>query len=193
MQMTLTHLMDRWSIRRRQFDGRPETLDALYACPDPWKLGARELRRFEATNALIAQHCGRPASVLEVGCGEGYQTRYFSGFADHVTGLDISATALQRAQAAVPRAQFLIGELPDLRGSLPRHRYDLVTLCEVLAYGNGQERLLAAAQGCGDRVLATVYEPQSYAIEHHLSRPGWRELTSIRAGRKRWRTWLWSS
>lgn len=190
---TINAFMNRWAVRRRQFDGQAETLDALYATPDPWKLGQREQARFEATNALIAQHCGRPSSVLEVGCGEGYQTRFFSGFADHITGIDISATALERARLAVPRAQFLIGTLPELRASLPRPRYDLVTLCEVLVYGADQERLLCAAQCCGTQVLVTTYQPQAALVEHHLARPGWRELAGIRVGRKRWRAWLWSA
>lgn len=191
MQDPISRALKRWSVRRHQFDGTVQTLDALYDQPDPWKLGSRELPRFEATNALIAQYCPRPASILEIGCGEGYQTRYLSGIADHITGVDISGTALARARLAVPRATFLEGTLPTLLPMLPQPRYDLVTLCEVLIYGNNPAELIAAAQSCADAVLVTNFEPQSHGLAPLVTGAQWRDLPPINLGRKRWKTYLW--
>ncbi len=193
MPNPVSQFLHRWQVRRRQFDGTAGTLDSLYQMPDPWKLGSREQPRFEATNALIARYCPPVASVIEIGCGEGYQTRYFTGFADHVTGIDISATALARARVAVPRATYLEGALPALLPALPRPRYDLATLCEVLIYGDRQAELIAAAQRCADHVLVTTYEPQSPAIAPLCRGAGWQALPSITAGRKRWLAWLWTT
>lgn len=183
--------LDRWAVRRRQFDGRAETLDSLYARPDPWKLGSREQGRFEGTNALIAQYCPEPSSILEVGCGEGYQTRYFRGIADQVTGIDISAIALARARVAVPKAVFLEGTLPAFLPILRHRRYDLVTLCEVLIYGDDPESLIAAAQSCGEAVLITSYAPQSHSLTDLCRGDGWVSLPEIRSGRKSWKAYLW--
>ncbi|BCA58670.1 class I SAM-dependent methyltransferase [Sphingomonas sp. HMP6] len=185
--------LDRWSVRRRQFDGTAETLDSLYTKPDPWKLGSREQARFEGTNALIAQFCPPLASILEVGCGEGYQTRYFRGIADQVTGIDISATALARARVAVPKAVFLEGTLPSFLPLLRHRNYDLVTLCEVLIYGNDPATLIAAAQSCGAAVIITSYEPQSHSLSQLCSGSDWSELPEISSGRKRWKAYLWRS
>ena len=193
MLKRISHGLDRWSVRRRQFDGTVETLDSLYTKSDPWKLGRLEQPRFEGTNALIAQYCPQAASILEIGCGEGYQTRYFRGIVDEVIGVDISATALARARVAVPKAVFLEGTLPTLLPVLPKQRYDLVTLCEVLIYGNDPATLIAAAQSCGGAVLITSYEPQSHSFSQLCCGRDWLELPKISSGRKRWKTYLWRS
>lgn len=190
--MLTKNMLERWSIRRRQFDGTAETLDALYSKPDPWGLGRKEHFRFEATNDLILANAGELDSILEIGCGEGYQTRYLRAIADHVSGLDISPTALARARRAVPRADFVEGTLPAARAALPRQRYDLVTLCEVLVYGTAPGDLLATAQQLADRVFVSSYAPQAHSVETLCAGAGWRELETIVDGRKRWRTFWWN-
>ncbi|WP_374132862.1 class I SAM-dependent methyltransferase [Sphingomonas sp. 28-62-20] len=182
----------RWSIRRKQFTGDPAVLDAMYQKPDPWNLVVREQPRFVATNALIAQYCPRVESLLEIGCGEGAQTRHFSGLAKHVTGVDLSPTALARARAALPAPVFLEGRLGDLLPSLPRQRYDIATLCEVLIYGNDPAGLIADAQRCADHLLVTNFEPQSLVLAHLFQGEGWQELPAIEVGQKRWRAYFWT-
>ncbi|MFT3965096.1 MAG: class I SAM-dependent methyltransferase [Sphingobium sp.] len=185
----------RWSLRRRQYRGGAEVLDALYDRPDPWNLASGEERiRFEATDALIRAHS--PAlpvpALIEIGCGEGMQTRHLAALADHVTGIDISDNALARAARAVPEAALLAGELTVLLPRLPRARYDVATLCEVLYYMPDPAAALAAAQGLADLLIVTVYEPQARRLLPLLGGPGWQESPVIEAGRKRWRSFIWS-
>jgi ubiquinone/menaquinone biosynthesis C-methylase UbiE len=189
ISLALTH----WSLRRRQFDGSAATLDAMYLRPDPWRLANREQHRFEATNALIVQHDAAPESLLEIGCGEGFQTCHFAAIAGHVTGVDVSARAIARARENVPSASFFDGTLAAVMPLLPRRRYAIATLCEVLVYCPDKAGLIAAAQECADRVLVTTFEPQSRHIAPLCQGAGWQQLPTIRQGRKRWNVWLWTA
>ncbi|HEX7873736.1 MAG TPA: class I SAM-dependent methyltransferase [Sphingobium sp.] len=186
--------LTRWSLRRRQYAGGPAVLDALYDKPDPWNLASDEERvRFEATNALIRAHCPSVASLIEIGCGEGAQTRYLSELAAHVTAIDISDTALARARIAMPDMAFLAGELTALVPTLPRSRYDVATLCEVLYYMADPAATIACAQGLANHVVITLYDPQARRLEPLLRGTGWQDCPAISAGRKRWRSYLWTS
>ncbi|MBX9729705.1 MAG: class I SAM-dependent methyltransferase [Sphingomonas sp.] len=191
MAIPILKSLYRWSIRRKQFTGDPAILDAMYEKPDPWNLASREQGRFAASNALIAQHCPKIDSLLEIGCGEGAQTRYFGELASYITGVDISGTALERARVALPAYDFLQGKLSDLLPSLPRQRYDIVTLCEVLIYGQDQAQLIAAAQSCADQLFVTNFEPQSVGLAHLFCGEGWQELPMIESDQKRWKAYFW--
>ncbi|HEX7857234.1 MAG TPA: class I SAM-dependent methyltransferase [Sphingobium sp.] len=182
----------RWSLRRRQYAGGAEVLDALYDRADPWNLASEEERvRFEATSALILHHCTPVDSLIEIGCGEGLQTQHLARLASHVTGIDVSANALARARTAVLDATLLEGELTALLPSLPRSSYDVATLCEVLYYMADPADALARAQGLARNVIVTLYEPQARRLVPLLQGEGWQEAPPIAAGRKRWKTYVW--
>lgn len=193
MANSIVDALRHWSFRRRQFSGDPAILDGMYKRADPWKVARREQARFAATNALIAAYCPNIESLLEIGCGEGAQTRHFMALAAHVTGIDLSSNAVERAKVAVPGPTYLEGALGDLLPALPRSRYDVATLCEVLIYGGGQAQRIADAQSCADHLLVTNFEPQAKVLAHLFGGEGWQELPAIASGRKRWRAYLWTS
>jgi|GEM_PF-2737772 len=193
MTNSIVDALKHWSFRRNQFSGDPAVLDGMYKRSDPWKVARREQARFAATNALIAERCPNIESLLEIGCGEGSQTRHFMTLAAHVTGIDLSGNALDRAKVAVPGPIYLEGALGDLLSSLPRSRYDIATLCEVLIYGGSQAQRIADAQSCADHLLVTNFEPQAKVLAHLFCGEGWQELPAITSGRKRWRVYLWTS
>lgn len=182
----------RWSLRRRQYRGGVEVLDALYATADPWNLSnTQEQSRFAATNALIVANLPGGTSLLEVGCGEGQQTRHFLDVAAQVTGIDGSATALARARSEMPGVTFIEGDFSQDLQILERARYDLVTLCEVLYYIHDPESALRRAQALGDAIIVTIYEPRLAPLERLFDYGGWRKLPVIVAGRRRWRAYVW--
>lgn len=182
----------RWWLRHRQYRGGADVLDALYDRPDPWNLAsAVEARRFEATSALIREACPDVASILEIGCGEGLQTRRLLALAGHVTGIDVSEQAVARARPAAPEAVLLVGELGDL--PLPRSRYDVATLCEVLYYMPDPAGAVALAQRCAAHLVVTIYAPQAHRLAPLLQGNGWREASRIAAEGREWRAWIWSA
>ncbi len=77
-------------------------------------LRAAERRILERYPAALS---GR---VLELGCGTGRITRHLIARADHLTGIDISATMLADCRRLFPAARFLVGDLRDLSGVDPR-------------------------------------------------------------------------
>jgi len=70
-----------------------------------------------------------PGSALDLGCGEGADVLWLAEQGWSATGIDISSTAIRRADEAAraanqPRARFLAGDLAELDAG---ERYDLVT------------------------------------------------------------------
>jgi trans-aconitate methyltransferase len=190
----LLRALRRWSLRHRQYRGGVDILDALYEKADPWNLAsAHEAARFAATNALIAEHVPNCKTLLEIGSGEGLQTRELLRVANQVTGIEGSATALMRARDNVPNATFILGDFSQDIPEIQRQHYDLATLCEVLYYIEDPQAALTRAQSLANAVLVTIYEPQAAALAMLFKTPSWRSLNSIDADKKRWRVYLWQS
>ena len=144
-------------------------LDLAYNVEDPWNMGsALERARFEATNRVIENAFGRVGSVLELGCGEGHQTEYLATLSDEQYGVDVSAQAIERARRRLPRAQF---EATDIFGQPwgdQRHRFDLVTACEVLYYLSEPDRTITRMRHLGRNGLITFFAPACGRIGPHL-------------------------
>jgi hypothetical protein len=191
---SLIRALRRWSLRHRQYRGGVNVLDALYEKADPWNLASPdEATRFAATNAIIAEHVPHCETLLEIGSGEGFQTRELLRVAKHVTGIEGSATALSRARDNVPDATFIIGDFGRDIPALQGQHCDLATLCEVLYYIDNPQAALNRAQSLADTVLVTIYEPQAAALAMLFDTPSWQRLNSIGTGKKRWRVYLWQS
>jgi len=76
----------------------------------------------------------RPTTVLDAGCGEGYLARHLL---DHLpgirlTGVDVSAQAIERAKRRCPEGQFSVGTLEALESG--GRSFDLVVCSEVLEH-----------------------------------------------------------
>lgn len=149
-------------------------LDLAYRMEDPWNMdSALERARFEATNRVIEQAFGRVASVLEIGCGEGHQTEWLARLSDRQYGIDVSAHAVERAKARLPQAQFAATDLAGQPWGEQRHRFDLVTACEVLYYLGDPAATLERMRHLGRNGLVTFFAPACGRVGPHLERiPG---------------------
>ncbi|TVQ46064.1 MAG: class I SAM-dependent methyltransferase [Gloeocapsa sp. DLM2.Bin57] len=80
-------------------------------------------RRFRSL-ALQGLSLTPSTQILDLCCGSGQTTAILADFSDHVTGLDISPVALERAKRRVPQANYVEG----LAQSLPiaDEQFDLV-------------------------------------------------------------------
>src|SRR3546814_1302193 len=100
-----------------------------YKLGDPWNMESRlEQARFVATNAVVARAFGRVGTLLEVGCGEGHQTRVLDELADEVYGIDVSPTAVERARERVPKAHFAATDIHGQPWGDQPGRFDLVEI-----------------------------------------------------------------
>ena len=146
-----------------------ERLDLAYTVEDPWNMASDlERARFKATNRVIERAFGRVGSVLELGCGEGHQTEYFARLSDEQFGVDVSPQAVERARKRLPAAKF---EATDVFGQPwgdARHRFDLVTACEVLYYLSEPEKTIAQMRHLGRNGLVTFFAPACGRVGPHL-------------------------
>ena len=144
-------------------------LDLAYTVEDPWNMASElERARFEATNAVIARAFGRVGSVLELGCGEGHQTGYFARLSDMQYGVDVSPQAIQRARIRLPQAQFAATDIFGQPWGDQRHRFDLVTACEVLYYLSEPDKTIAQMRHLARSGLVTFFAPACGRVGPHL-------------------------
>ena len=172
-----------WAYRR---------MERLYLMEDPWQLSSpTERKRFAATNALIASIAPGCGTLLEIGSGEGVQTQALLDVAGHVTGLEISAAAVERSRRNVPGAEFLTGRAEDAADMLGTRRFDLITACEMLYYAPDKAHVLDVLKTLSPLILVTAYEKRAGSLARHLEGPGWSRLEDIDEDGLRWHCHLW--
>jgi 2-polyprenyl-3-methyl-5-hydroxy-6-metoxy-1,4-benzoquinol methylase len=189
---TLRKLWVRFWLRNTKFNGRYGNLKRLYAIKDPWHLDAtKERARFDATNSMVQAIVPQCNSLLEIGCGEGLQTLRLLEVSRSVTGIDVSALAIQRARLNCPKANFVIGEAERLENLFPYQRFDLVTAFEVLYYAPDIGGLISNLQKLSDRLLVTNYLARAENMRQYFSGEGWAKLDTIVVGDTAWECYIW--
>jgi len=189
-------LRDVWRrvwLRGSQFSGKYDQLDRLYIAEDPWELQSeKERHRFAFTNELVRSNFGSVGSLLEIGCGEGAQTRRLLELGAKLTGVDVSARAINRAQAALPEVRFAVGRGEDVAALFAGERFDVVLACEVLYYAAEPEAVISAMQQLTDKILVTVYAGRFAPLEALLTGEGWSDVGAISYEDTTWHCRTWS-
>ena len=96
-------------------------------------------------------------SVLEIGCGKGTAAQFLKKKNNRVLGIDISPTAIAKAQATFPDIEFRCLDAREVRtlgGS-----FELVAMQAVLAYIAEWRELITTVAGMTDRCLIAEYIP----------------------------------
>lgn len=157
------------AIERTVYGDAFERLDRAYRIPDPWNQNsARERARYVRTNEFLQRHCARTRTILEIGAGEGYQTRYLLDIAERVVGLEVSAKALARAARRCPKASFIHASFPPAPPGLDPP-FDVVLAAEVLYYVRDVDAAVAAMNRCGRVCVASCYEREAGRLDRHLA------------------------
>lgn len=188
----IRRLWARLWLRRSQFTGDYGRLKALYAVEDPWDLGsAREQERFARTNEIIrsiAPDCGR---LLEIGCGEGYQTERMRDVSHEIVGVEVSAQAVERARRRCPDVRFHVGRAEDVADLIGDARFDVVTAFEVLYYAKDIGRIIADLQTLAPTLVITNFVSRAEHMARHFEGPGWRRVEDLSVGDTVWRVDIW--
>jgi SAM-dependent methyltransferase len=137
---------------------------ARFATPKYAKRGRVQrllIRRFVAGLEALLARGGSFASVLEIGCGEGFLCGYLAERNPEAAfvGIDTSDADLARLRRMFPRVDARAGSVYDL-SSLGR-RFDVVVCSEVLEHLDDPERALAQIASIGPRfaILSVPHEP----------------------------------
>lgn len=135
-----------------------------------------QLRR-EVLDAALRDAASDPRGkrVLDVGCGSGFWTAYYTGRGADYTGLDIAAVSVARLREAYPAARFLHTDVAEaeLEGT-----WDIVNVFDVLYHVTDDARWetalgrLARAVAPGGLLLVTdSFETPTRLAEHNKMRP----------------------
>jgi SAM-dependent methyltransferase len=106
----------------------------LWKRGDPWSLESSAFEQAKYERQLAMLNNRRYPRVLEIGCGAGEFTRSLARIADRVVALDISPTAIARAQArGLETVDFRVANAMqhDLRAEEP---WDLLVMSETICY-----------------------------------------------------------
>lgn len=124
----------------------------------------------------LLDQAGDPASVLEVGCGEGHVTALLAQRfpAARVLGTDVSATMVGIARCEHPEVRFGISSIYDAANLGP---WDLVVACEVFEHLHDPARALDAICAKNPlQVLITVPREPLWRLLNLARGHYWRSL-----------------
>lgn len=137
-------------------------LERLYKVTDPWSLDSPlEHARFVATNNAIEANFGKVDTLLEIGCSEGVQSTYLRRLCNTLHGIEVSATALERAKLRIPDAHLSVGDLTQQRYLEDGQHFDLVVACEVLYYVKDVRGTIDLMNHVGDACFVTFFAPEA--------------------------------
>ena len=177
-------------VRQNDAHGR---LDLAYSVPDPWHMDSdQERHRFAETNRIVGDKIGaRFDTLLEIGCGEGHQSEVLQRLCDHLTGIDVSPKAIERARKRLPDAAFASGDLYAQPWAGERGRFELITACEVIYYMSDRRRFLETIDTLGKNCLVTYFAPAARKVEAEcMAMPG-AQKTSFSFGETEWIAVWW--
>ena len=161
----LKEIWMRFALRGVRYSNNYKKLDAIYMIGDPWRLALpSDQYRFAETNRLILEKFGRVGSLLEIGCGEGHQSLHLQHVCGRLTGLDVSAMAVERARRRCPRGEFFVGDVFSQEVDA-RAPFDLVVACEVLYYMIDVPAALRRMQTLGRNNLVTYFAGEMETLD----------------------------
>lgn len=180
-------------VRQADAHGR---LDLAYKVRDPWKMESEAERfRFAETNRILHRALIDPApragTLLEIGCGEGHQSEHLVKLCDRLTGIDVSATAIERARRRIAHAEFIAGDLYRQPWVDEHDRFDIVTAFEVLYYLSDIPKTLRAMSRIGKACIVSYFGPAGRVVDAPLSQMPIAGRESIRYGDAEWRFAWW--
>ncbi len=193
MEQIVRRTWMKFALRGVRQNDAHDRLDRAYKVPDPWHMASeQEQARFVETCTIIRREIGgRFNTVLEIGCGEGHQTEHLAELAGRITGIDVSATAVERAAKRLPEAEFLAGDLFAQPWAKELGHFDLVTACEVLYYMSDMPGFLRAIDRLGRNCLVTYFAPAARKLEALVMAMPGAEKTTFRYKDLEWVAVWW--
>jgi 2-polyprenyl-3-methyl-5-hydroxy-6-metoxy-1,4-benzoquinol methylase len=96
-------------------------------------------------------------SILDIGCGEGMFTSLLKKKNNSVSGIDVSPTAIKKAEARFKDIEFFVG---DINKDVVLKHYDLVVIKEVLSYIENWREVLKNVANISKYVFVSLDLPE---------------------------------
>jgi len=100
------------------------------------------------------------SKILDVGCGKGAFTQFLKKHNNHVTGVDISPTAIERAKSRYPDIEFKAEDVASPNWHENFGRYDLIICLELLSYITNWQMLLHDFSKMAQFALIKLFIPE---------------------------------
>jgi len=172
--------------------GKNERFNKLYHVSDPWQMESeREQRRFQETNRIIKEEMGSIGTLLEIGCGEGHQTKYLGSLCESLYGFDVSKTAVSRARQRCPAARLSVADIFSYQPKI--RKYDLVVACEVLYYVKDIPAALDRMSRLGKKCIVTYYQSDPCDLEPFFENIENMEARVVNVGDASWKIVWWNN
>lgn len=107
---------------------------------------------------------GRPARILDLGCGPGLYARRLADAGHRVTGIDFSPASVRHAREFVPEAEFRMADVRDADFGVG---YDLA----ILLFGELSVFPPAERRAILDKVRTALVEGGQLVVEVHRAEP----------------------
>ncbi len=147
---------------------------------EPWAAAVRggriESRRAVTDGAIVDAVVSRnPASVLDIGCGEGWLARALAARGIAVVGIDVVPALIEAAQTA-GGADFMVASYADLAAGALAQRFDIAVANFALLGKESVDELFAAVpyllQPGGAFIVQTLHPLMACGEQPY--RDGWR-------------------
>lgn len=123
--------------------------------------GEAPSHRYLIPGLLRAVGALRPATVLDIGCGNGAITGRLAQVGYETTGIDFTPSGIDRARASHPQANYRVHNIDEPLPDDLRGRFDVVVAAEVVEHLFLPRELLARAREAvgetGHVVITTPY------------------------------------
>lgn len=122
-----------FDMENRSFVGDFEKMYSLEISNnfDSWHERDLRMLRKQISLSVIDQYNSK--NILELGCGKGTLTQYFKKKNNHVTAIDISETAIKRAENSYPDINFICTPIYEYVSTI-ESKFDLTIIMGTLAY-----------------------------------------------------------
>lgn len=142
---------------------------------DPWNYRKKaEVFRFEQTNKIIEREFGKLNTVLELGCGEGHQSKYLMKLCNKLIGIDVSSIATRRAKKLLPEANFHSMKLETALLEFPiMDSNSLAIAAEVLYYVKDKEEVIQHLQENYNQAVVSFYKTYAHQLGPIMTANNW--------------------
>lgn len=138
-----TNLMTQQSASHFDFDRAAKSYDSWY---DSARGAMYDRFEKQAIDRLLADVV-KQGRLLEIGCGTGHWSRYFSDKGFDVTGIDISSEMINIArQKHIPNSRFEIADGRNL--AFEDESFDVAAAITVLEFTTEQEKIISEMVRC---------------------------------------------
>ncbi|MCL4377632.1 MAG: nodulation S family protein, partial [Actinobacteria bacterium] len=111
---------------------------------DPWNFSTSKYEKNRFNTILEFVKMIKPQSILELGCAEGHLTKQLFSICSDLTAVEISETAIQRAEQMVPGPKFVSGDLTKIKFT---KKFSVILAAEVLYYLK-EEEIIRFIENC---------------------------------------------